>query len=287
MDSAFHNVDEYSKRERAARPGPKREHVAVASPASDRKQRRHKQVTREADATRRERAGKKPSYVTVDREGVPYGVGRPAWMNEINKLSIGLDPSCTHSQKQTYEDVMIFKERLSQCFEYSGELSEEYLRGLMGRAVGRRRGELIKMIKHGDTQPIHIDSEVWARLVNYESSDQLREKSEQGKLANASRKTINRTGNRGINGVRDHLQEMLGRSPDPDEVYAEAQRPKGPTGSKTKKKTVSPNWEDLAGEEGSEGDGRNESVERASPKLCTDDGVGRISQLASAHQVDI
>ena len=71
----------------------------MASPASDRKQRGHKQVTREANATRRERAGKKPFYVTVDREGVPYGAGRPAWMNEINKLSIGLDPSCTHIRK--------------------------------------------------------------------------------------------------------------------------------------------------------------------------------------------
>ena len=141
-------------------------------------------------------------------------------MNEINKLSIGLDPSCTHIRKQTYEDVIIFKERLSQCFDYSGELNEEYLRGLMGRAVGRRRGELIKMIKCGENQPKHIDSEVWARLVNYESSEQWREKSEQGKIANASRKTINRTGNRGVNGVRESLREVLGRSPDPDEVYA-------------------------------------------------------------------
>ena len=65
---------------------------------------------------------------------------------------------------------MIFKERLSHCFEYFGELNEEYLRGLMGRAVGRRRSELIKMIKRGDSQPKYIDSEVWTRLVNYESS---------------------------------------------------------------------------------------------------------------------
>ena len=260
----------------------------MASPASDRKQRRLKQATREADATRRERAGKKPFYVTVDREGVPYGAGRPAWMNEINKLSVGLDPSCTHIRKQTYEDVIIFKERLSQCFEYSGELNEEYLRGLMGRAVGRRRGELIKMIKRGDSQPKHIDSEVWARLVNYESSEQWREKSEQGKLANASRKTINRTGSRGVNGVRDLLREVLGRSPDPDEVYAEAHRPKGSTGAKTRKKTITPKWEDLAGEEESEGDGRGESVDRSSPKVPqNDDGVERVSQLTNAQQVGI
>ena len=225
-DIAFRGYGDYSRKERAAGPNSKLEQTTVASPAFDRKRRRHKQATREADATRRERAGKKPFYVTVDRDGVPYGVGRPAWMNEINKLSIGLDPSCTHIRKQTYEDVNVFKERLSQCFEYSGELNEEHLRGLMGRAVGRRRGEHIKMIKRGDSQPKHIDSEVWARLVNYESSEQWKEKSEQGKHANSSRKTINRTGNRGVNGVRDHLREVLGRSPDPDEVYAEAHRPK-------------------------------------------------------------
>ena len=158
VDNAIRNYGDYSRSERAARPVEKREQSALASPASDRKQRRHKQATREADVTRRERAGKKPFYVTVDRDGVPYGAGRPAWMNENNKLSIGLDPSCTHIRKQTYEDVMIFKERLSHCFEYSGELNEEYLRGLVGRVVGRRRGELIKMIKRGDSQPKHIDS---------------------------------------------------------------------------------------------------------------------------------
>ena len=260
---AFPHYANFSRRERATRAEVKLEQLAVASPASERKQRRHKQATREADATKRERDGKKPFYVTVDRDGVPYGAGRPAWMNEINKLSVGLDPSCTHIKKQTYEDVIIFKERLSQCFEYSGELNEEYLRGLMGRAVGRRRGELIKMIKRGDSQPKHIDSEVWGRLVSYESSEQWKEKSEQGKHANASRKTINRTGSRGVNGVRENLREVLGRSPNPDEVYAEAHRPKGSTGTKAKKKTITPTWEDIDGEFESEGDRRNESVSKS------------------------
>ena len=103
------------------------------------------------------------------------------------------------------------------------------------------------------------------------------------KLANASRKTINRTGNRGVNGVRDHLRVVLGRSPDPDEIYVEAHRPKGCIG--TKKKTITPKWGDLDGEEESEGDGRNDSAERSPSKLCNDDGVERISQLTNAHQV--
>ena len=157
----------------------------------------------------------------------------------------------------------------------------------MGIAVGRRRGELIKMIKRGDSQPKHIDSEVWARLVNYESSEQWKEKSEQGKLANASRKTINRTGNRGVNGVRDHLREVLGRSPDPDEVYAEAHRPKGGTGMKSKKKIVNPEYEDLGEEEESEDDKHNEWEDRSYPKHRVEDGLERVSQLTSAHHVDI
>ena len=284
-DPSYQKFDDHSRREWLPISEVKLEKLAAASPTSDRKQRRYKQATREADATRRERAGKKPFYVTVDREGVPYGAGRPAWMNEINKLSIGLDPSCTHIRKQTYEDVIIFKERLSQCFEYSGELNEEYLRGLMGRAVGRRRGELIKMIKRGENQPKHIDSQVWVRLVNYESSEQWKEKSEQGKHANASRKTINRTGNRGVNGVRENLREVLGRSPDPDEVYAEAHRPKGCTRARRKKRALTPMWEDIAGEDQSEGDERNSSVDKSSSPLCNGDGVERISPLTSTPQV--
>ena len=284
-DPEYQKFDDHMRREQPPSSEVKREKLSVASPASDRKQRRYKQATCKADATRRERSGKKPFYVTVDREGIPYGAGRPAWMNEINKLPIGLDPSCTHIRKQTYEDVIIFKERLSQCFEYSGELNEEYLRGLMGRAVGRRRGELIKMIKRGEDQPKHIDSQVWARLVSYESSKQWKEKSEQGKHANASRKTINRTGNRGVNGVRENLREVLGRSPDPDEVYAEAHRPKGCIGPKSKKKTFTPMWEGIPGEDASEGEERNSSASKSSSPLCNGDGVEQVSPLTSTPQV--
>ena len=53
------------------------------------------------------------------------------------------------------------------------------------------------------------------------------------------------------------------------------------------KKIVTPKWEELAGEEESEGDGRNDSADRSSPKLCNDDGVEGISQFTNAHQVCI
>jgi hypothetical protein len=70
--------------------------------------------------------------------------------------------------------------------------------------------------------------------------------------------------------VRENLREVLGRSPDPDEVYAEAHRPKGSTVTKSKKTTVTSTWEDIAGEEGSEGDGRNESVSIPSHTILHD-----------------
>ena len=141
------------------------------------------------------------------------------WNNEINKLATGLDPSCTDVRKQTYEDVSIFKERLSRSFEYSGELNESYLRTLMVRAVTHIRGEHMRTIKEGGSQPNHVDSAVWEKLLKLSTSEQWEKKSQQGKLANPSRKTVNRTGNRGVNGVRENLREIFGRSPDPDRSY--------------------------------------------------------------------
>ena len=85
-------------------------------------------------------------------------------------------------------------------------------------------------------------------------SKQWEDKSLQGRYANACRKTINRTGNRGVNGVRESLREILGRSPDPDEVYTEAHRDKGSRVKKEMKKRVSPKWANLAEDDTSEED---------------------------------
>ena len=65
-------------------------------------------------------------------------------------------------------------------------------------------------------------------------------KPQQGKYANVRKKTINRTGNRGVNGLRENLWEILGRSPDPYDVYTEAHRDKG---SRMKKEVVSNKWD--------------------------------------------
>lgn len=265
----------------------KLENAIAPSPAFERRRRRYKQAAREADASKRAKDGKKPFYITLDREGIPYGSGKPAWSQEINKLASGLDPSCTDVRKQTYEDVRIFKERLSQSFDYSGELNEGYLRSLMGKAVGRRRTGLIKKIRNGECQPIHIDSAVWKRLQKLASSKQWEDKSEQGKYANSMRKTINRTGNRGMNGVRENLREELGRSPDPDEVYVEAHRPKGPVAVKSKQETNNPQWEEVTGEESTDGLNRNKSGQNSSELQFSNDEVERALHTTSAPQVGL
>ena len=259
----------------------KPEQVPVVSPAFERRQRRYKQAAREADSAKREKDGKKPFYITLDKDGIPYGTGKPAWMAEINKLAKGLDPSCTNIKKQSYEDVTIFKERLNMRFEYSGVLNEEHLRGLMGKAVTKKRTELITLIKTGGSQPMHIDSKVWERLQKLAASKQWEEKSQQGRYANACRKTINRTGNRGLTGVRENLREIFGRSPDPDEVYMEAHRHKGSTVKKEKEETIYTKWDNIAQDDTSEEDSGEQSMEKSVQGGVSDEGVGHKSQVTT------
>lgn len=113
-------------------------------------------------------------------------------------------------------------------------------------------------------------------------SEQWEQKSQQGKFANAQRKTVNRTGNRGLNGVRESLREILGRSPDPDEMYAEARRDKGFAGLTPKKETVHSEWEDIDGQELSDEDGQDHSGDNSSERRFSDDGVGRLSHVTTA-----
>ena len=61
---------------------------------------------------------------------------------------------------------------MNKSFEYSGELNEEHLRGLMGKAITKKRVELITLIKKGWSQPMHIDAEVWERLQKLVASKQ-------------------------------------------------------------------------------------------------------------------
>ena len=108
----------------------------------------------------------------MNAEGIPYGPGKLAWVAEVNKLVGGLDPSCMHIRKQTHKDMCILKERLDERFEYFGELNQDHLRALLGKAVTRKRIELISFIRKGGEQPITIDKTIWSWLENLASSTQ-------------------------------------------------------------------------------------------------------------------
>lgn len=150
--------------------------------AADKRTKRHRQAALEKEVVQRTREGKKLFYLTLDRDGKPYGAGKPAWIAEIAKLATGLDPSCTHISKQTYEAVSTFKEWLNQSFYYSEPLNEDYLKTCMAKAVTKKRGDFCKMIKRKERQPLHIDHDVWERLVKYQKSKQHKDKSEQGNM---------------------------------------------------------------------------------------------------------
>ena len=203
------------------------EDVVTSSASVDRRTRRHKQSARECQRLHRETEGKKPFYLTVDIEGRPYGPGRPAWIADINKLAAGLDPSCTDIRKQAHGDICIFKDRLNEHFEYSADVSEHYLRGFIGKAVTRRRTDLIAFINRNGSRPANFDEDIWKRLEMLATSQQREKRTEHGRYANACRRTLGRTGALGEDGIRERLRQLLGRSPDPDEVNQEMQRDKG------------------------------------------------------------
>ena len=145
----------------------KKEELTQKSPAVDRRIRRQKQAMRESKILEWQGNGKKAFYLTLDNEGISYGLGKKAWISEINKLAARLDPSCLHIRKQSYEDMCIVKDHLNHNFEYSGVLNEDHIRGLLGKAITRRRTELISLINNEGEKPKHlqnIDDEIWDRL---------------------------------------------------------------------------------------------------------------------------
>lgn len=124
-------------------------------------------------------------------------------------------------------NLYVLKDRLHDHFDYSGEINQDHLRKLLGKAVTRKRIEIIGMIKSGKDRPFTTDYYIWTRLEKLSKSRQRENRTELERYANSCRRTLGRTGALGEDGVRQRLAEKYGRSPDLDEVLEEMECDKG------------------------------------------------------------
>ena len=209
-----------------------------------RRDRKRRQVSREAEVEKREKMGRKPHFLTVDDRGRPYGLGAKSWRAELNKLCCALDPSVMDVRNQPHKPMMTLKKRLACKFEYSADIDDDWLRGEIGRGVSTRRFQLMEMIRNGDQMPPGFDKGIWYTLQRISDDPKHKEKSEAMRHANSMRRTKGRTGPKGEMGIVEELREHFGRSPDPEEIDLEMQRNKGYAGaSGRKRRTI--NQEDI------------------------------------------
>jgi hypothetical protein len=201
-----------------------------------RRDRKRRQVSREAEVEKREKMGRKPHFLTVDDRGRPYGLGAKSWRAELNKLCCALDPSVMDVRNQPHKPMMTLKKRLACKFEYSADIDDDWLRGEIGRGVSTRRFQLMEMIRNGDQMPPGFDKGVWYTLQRISDDPKYKEKSEAMRHANSMRRTKGRTGPKGEMGIVEDLREHFGRSPDPDEIDLEMQRDKGYAGASGRKR---------------------------------------------------
>jgi hypothetical protein len=201
-----------------------------------RRERKRRQVSREAEMERREKMGRKPHFLTVDDRGRPYGLGAKSWRAELNKMCSALDPSVMDVRNQPHKPMMTLKKRLASKFEYSADIDDDWLRGEIGRGVSTRRFQLMEMIRNGDQIPPGFDIDIWYNLQKISDDPKYKEKSEAMRHANSMRRTKGRTGPKGEMGIVEDLREHFGRSPDPDEIEDEMQRDKGYAGASSRKR---------------------------------------------------
>jgi len=95
-------------------------------------------------------------------------------------------------------------------------LNQDFLRGLLGKAVTRKRIDPITYIRRGGKQSLSFDEGIWKRLEKLADSKQREERMEHERYANACHRTVGRTSMSGVEGVRQRLEQFYGRSPDPD-----------------------------------------------------------------------
>ena len=83
----------------------------------------------------RERQGLRGHYIAVDVNGIPYSFGVGAWRQEVNKLSVALDPSIMNVRYQPEEAMATLQRRLKDNFEYSAPVDHAYIRVVAGKSV--------------------------------------------------------------------------------------------------------------------------------------------------------
>jgi len=106
-------------------------------------------------------------------------------------------------------------------------MNEDYMRGLLDRAVTKWRSKLISFIKKGGKCPEYFDKPIWDRLVMLADSKQREKRTKHGRYANSCHRTFGRTSPSGGEGVFERLRDVYGRSLDPEEVHQEMERDKG------------------------------------------------------------
>jgi hypothetical protein len=95
--------------------------------------------------------------------------------------------------------------------------------------------------------------------------------------------TYGRTGSRGINGVRERLREILGRSPDPDEMEKQINRDKGYGGYKRTRREDSVEQDNRSKQELSSDNSMNsQSTKAISEGGDSDDRLGSPQNLLSS-----
>ncbi|KAG0594661.1 hypothetical protein M758_UG097200 [Ceratodon purpureus] len=192
-----------------------------------RRERRERETNREEEAAHQESIGKKKHLVHVSPDGKPYGYGVTTWNDALAKVVRGLDPSFIDIRQQPFQLMETLLKRLTEDFKYTGDVNQQWLRTRIGNALSSYRHELMKMITAKHERPAWVSEATWSKLVAMEGSEKFRAKSEAMRHANACRRNKGRTGPLGEVGVRERLRIQLGRSPEPEDVYAEMARDKG------------------------------------------------------------
>jgi len=201
-----------------------------------RRERKRKQVLREAEVEKREKMGRKPHFSSVNDRGRPYDLGAKSWRAELNKLCCALDPSVMDVRNQPHKPMVTLKKRLASKFEYSADIDDDWLCGEIGRGVSTRRFQLMEMIRNGNQVPPRVDKDIWYNLERISVDPKYKEKFEAMWHANSCRRTLGHTGPKGKMGIVEDLREQLGHSPDPDKIDDKMKRDKGYGGTRLKKK---------------------------------------------------